>query len=212
MWARGSTVILPDATWRAAALGILLVACGARIERTHDDSGGLDQAVPGAPTADLAAPSAPAVAASPVGPNAAVPGQGRSNQGLSGATAAAGPAGTAAADVTEGVDEPPAEPMTLNVPASSLLTDAGACIGVWLDEPESEIAATDLTVTRTDPSGTSAQWPATEECTEVPAWSLIRDASGVWLQLCAAACVQLAPADTLTIVSSYSTEPRYLVR
>jgi hypothetical protein len=81
-----------------------------------------------------------------------------------------------------------------------------------LDEAESEIATSDLTVTHTSSDGSNEPWPPVEECAEVPAWSLVRDGSGVWLQLCAAACLQISQASNLTIVSSYVTEPRYQVR
>lgn len=190
-----------------------MASCGAQIERTADESGGLDRAAAEGPmAAEPATDIAPAEAATPVAgspgsPSPAEPGQGRSNQGLSGVTAVSSSGSNA-----EVVDEPASAPKTLTVPGASLLADPGPCNRVWLDEPKSEIATSDLTVTHTNADGSSEPWPPVEECAEVAAWSLMRDDSGVWLQLCAAACVQVSQASSLTIVSSYVTEPRYQVR
>jgi hypothetical protein len=100
----------------------------------------------------------------------------------------------------------PAEPQRLEVGASQLAKDD---CRVWLDVAESEIAPGDLSVKFGE-----EVWPSVDACSEQPGWTLLHDAEGVWLQLCAFSCqlVTLAPSGVLAIESTYRTQPLHQAR
>jgi hypothetical protein len=106
-------------------------------------------------------------------------------------------------------DEEPDSIVTLDVPASDLVADGGAC-QVWLDVADSELVLGDVRG-----SFDGEMWPAVDGCDdETLGWHLLSDADGTWLVLCPAACGVVGENldGELSIEAEYWTKPAALAR